>query len=131
MSADPNATVRRTKSPTSGKLQKELTDSERHKLGARNIGTMFSSLNTELNEIWEDFIAIDFYMLEVHRQIKAKTISRVVVPRLVSKPRMQAISAGDVYGIISRIREHTSGRHAFIDAISSFEQFMSMLVFKV
>ncbi|MCS3725541.1 hypothetical protein [Bradyrhizobium betae] len=131
MSADSNAPARKTKSATSGKLQSELTDAERQKLGARNIGVLFSSLNTELNEIWEDFIAIDFYLLEVHRQVKAKTLDCLVVPRLVSKPRKQAISASDVYGVLSRIREHTSGRHAFIDAISSFEQFMSTLVFKV
>ena len=53
MSADPNTSAKKAKSTTSGKLRNELTDAERQKLGAGNIGTLFSSLNTELNEIWE------------------------------------------------------------------------------
>ena len=89
MSANQSAPAKKSKSATSGKLQRELTDSERHTLGARNIGTMFTSLNTRLNEVWEDFVAIDFYLHEVHEQVKAKTLDRLVVPRLVSKTSTQ------------------------------------------
>jgi hypothetical protein len=132
MPADPTELpVAKRKSATAGKRQSELTDAEKLKLGAGNIGSLFSELNSELNEIWEDFIAVDYYLREVHGQIKAKTLDRLVIPRLVSRSGMMPISVDATYGIISRIRERTSPRHAFIDAISAFEQFMSALVFQV
>jgi hypothetical protein len=131
MSDGRSASAGKVKSLTSRKSQKELTEAERQGFGPRYIGALLANLNTELNEIWEDYVAINFYLLEVHRQIKSKTLGRVIVPRLVSKPRMQPLGASAIYGIISRIRATTSGRHAFIDAVGIFEQFMSMLVFKV
>jgi hypothetical protein len=115
----------------SNKRRSELTDAEIKKFGAPHIGTLFSNFNTELNEIWEDFKSLDFYLLEVHKLTKLGSIERVVVPRLVSKPPMEQLSASAVYGIISRITGKTAGRHAFVDAIGAFEHFISMLVFKV
>jgi hypothetical protein len=129
MSSSQNASDRQVKGRTSNKLQKELTEAEKQKFGAPHIAALFA--NTELNEIWEDYIALNFYLLEVHRQIKAKAVERVVISRLVNKPRMQQLGANAIYGIINRIRRKRSGLHAFIDAISLFEHFMSMLVFKV
>jgi hypothetical protein len=121
----------KTRKRTSNKRHSDLTDAEKRKFGAPHIGTLFSELNTELNEIWEDFKAINFYLLKVHELTKLNSIERVAVPRLVSKPRMEQLSPSAVYGIISRIKDKTAGRHAFIDAISAFEHFISMLVFKV
>jgi len=116
---------------TSSKRHSELTDDEKRKFGAPHIGVLFASFNSQLNEIWEDFKSLDYYLLEIHKLTKADSIERVVVPRLVSKPRMEKLSASAVYGIIDRIRGKAAGRHAFIDAIAAFEHFISMLVFKV
>lgn len=120
-----------TKRPIVKKRPGELSDAEKLQLGAPYIGSVFSSLNSELNEIWEDYVAIRFYLKEVHKQVKAGTIDRVIIPRLVSTPRMLPLGADAIYGILGRVREATSGRHAFIDAISAFEQFVSTLVFRV
>lgn len=116
---------------TSSKRHSELTDEEKRKFGAPHIGVLFASFNTQLNEIWEDFKSLDFYLFEVHKLTKAGSIERVTIQRLVSKPSMEKLSASAVYGIIDRIRGKAAGRHAFVDAIAAFEHFISMLVFKV
>jgi hypothetical protein len=113
------------------KRHSDLTDAEKKKFGAPHIGSLISKFNSELNEIWEDYKALDFYLLETHKQIKVGSMACVIIPRLVSKPRMERLSAAAIYGIISRVRDKTAGRHAFIDAIGLFEHFISMLVFKV
>jgi hypothetical protein len=123
--------TRKTTHRTSSKLHSELTPSEIQRFGASNIGNLFSNLNSGLNEVWEDYVTLNFYMREIPKQIKAGSLARVAIPRLVHEPRMEPLNHNAVYGIASRIRDKTSGRHAFIDAISLFEHFMSMLVFRV
>ncbi len=92
---------------------------------------MFSKVNEELNEIWEDYVALDLYLQEVHKGVKDRSLDCVVIPILTGKPRARKLAPNAVYGIVDRIRTKTAGRHAFIDAVSLFENFMSSLVSKV
>ena len=92
---------------------------------------MFRAFNFNLNEIWEDYISITFYMRKIHDGVKSGEIAPVSIPKLVLKPRLQPANRKVIYGIIHRISSKTSGVHAFIDAVSLFEHFMSNLVLRV
>src|SRR5260221_23785 len=116
---------------SSSKLRKDLSESEKLRFGAGNVGTLFSKLNTALNEVWEDYVALNFYLSETHKQLKQSKTSQLSIPRLVNNPRSEPLGRNAIFGIISRIRDKASGRHAFIDGVSLFENFMSKLVYHV
>lgn len=125
------ALSKRTSHRTSNKLYQELTQAEKQRFGAPNVGILFKKFNSDLNEIWEDYISINFYLPKIHDYIKSGAMEPVVIPKLVHNSRLSPSSRNTVYGILRRIGGKTSGVHAFIDAVSLFEHFISNLVFNV
>jgi hypothetical protein len=127
----PSVTKHKTTHRKPIKLRSELTQDEKQRFGAPNVVSLFRRFNSELNEIWEDYTSITFYMSTVHDGVKSGKIKAVSIPKLVHKPRVQPSSHNVVYGILNSIRTKTSGKHAFIDAVSLFEHYMSKLVLRV
>lgn len=113
------------------KLRSEMTDQERKQYGGPNISKLFRVFNSNLNEIWDDYISINFYLRKIHEGVKSGDVVPVSILKLVLKPRLQPADRKVIYGIIQRIGKKTSGIHAFIDAVTLFEHFMSKLVLTV
>jgi hypothetical protein len=113
------------------KLHRDMTEAERQQVGAARVGSLFRAFNSELNEVWEDYSAVAFYMPEVVRLIGVGPMPNLRMSRLVSRNHLKELSKNTTQGIASRIVYKTNGRHAFIDGVSLFEHFMSGLTLKV
>ncbi|MFC6387744.1 hypothetical protein [Methylorubrum zatmanii] len=117
--------------PRSSKLQRDLTQAEKEAFAAPNISGLFKNLNSGLNEIWEDYLTINYYLGEVHTGIKRGKLPRVTIDKLVHRDGAEPAAANTIYGILSRFKNKSLSRHAFIDGVSLFELFMSRLTFLV
>lgn len=113
------------------KLHRDLTEEELKKYGPVSVDALFKSYNRGVNEIWEDYIVLKFYLQKSHDLLKDKKVDRAIIPKLIASPRQDPQSTKVLYGVIDRILRKSSGYHAFIDAVSEFEYLMSALVTRV
>lgn len=98
--------------------------------GYKKIATRFKNFRKEMISIWEAFIAIDYYMDNIHQFIKDDKISTLELPHLASHLKKQ-LTKKDTFGVISHIVDKKNPRNALIDSISCFEHFISFVVYTV
>lgn len=112
-------------------LRNELTKSQIREFGAPLIGRMFKAFSKSINEIWEDYNTIEFYISEIHDRIKDDKIDTPTLEVLVSPYKSRALNKKTTFGILSRIKNTKNGSRAFVDAVGLFEQFIASLATKV
>ena len=98
--------------------------------GHEKIAIRFKNYKKEMISIWEAFIAIDYYMTNIHQLIKDDKISTLELPNLVINSKKQ-LTKNNTFGVISHIVNKKSPRNALIDSISCFEHFISFVVYTV
>jgi hypothetical protein len=91
----------------------------------------FKAFNKDINEIWEQYSFIDFYLDKIHSLIKSDQVDHLDLVLLTRPPYRRIINSKNCYGIISRIRRKTNGRRAFVDAVALFEGYISFLSYRV
>jgi hypothetical protein len=106
--------------PTHHRKRHELSRSEIEKYGPAVVGISFKHFSSAINEIWEDYSAVEFYFSEVHEAIKRGAIPTMALEILVHPSRSRKLSKSKIYGIISRIRRKSNGQKAFVNAIALF-----------
>jgi hypothetical protein len=117
--------------PVARKLRRDLSQTDLERFGASNIGTLFRKYYSDSNEIWEDYIAINFYLGRVHALLKDDVVDAIELPFVNQPTNAQTLSKNTIYGIINRITNRTNGLHAFIDSVILFEHLVQTLVFEV
>ena len=98
--------------------------------GYKKIATRFKNFRKEMVSIWEAFIAIDYYMDNIHQFIKDDKISTLELPNLPNNSKKQ-LTKKNTFGVISHIVDKKNPRNALIDSISCFEHFISFVVYTV
>jgi len=122
-----------TAAPTGGLKRKraDLSASEILSFGPSLIGISFKHFNSDINEIWEDYCAIDFYLHELHELIKSDGVPTLSLRTLTKPSRLKPQSKRRIYGIFSRIQTKANGQRAFVDAVGKFEDFFARLTYQV
>ena len=95
------------------KTRKDLSVQEVEQFGSPLIGRSFRQFNSDLNEIWEDYASVNFYLSEAREQIKVGAGKLVTVPSIHSAIKSEPLMPSVIYGIISRVTNKTNGKHAY------------------
>lgn len=93
------------------------------------IHTRFKAFNKEMNEIWESYNLIHFYLGYLHDLIKRGKVPPLSFERLTShKPDVRTLAISTSLGALSRFDQKTNSRRALLESVASFEHFLNHLV---
>ncbi len=97
----------------------------------KSISVGFKHFRRDIHSIWEDLVASELYLSEVHNLIKKNQIVLLKLPNLDDSQPDINFSKNRTFGVLHRIRTEKIYRNALIDSISCFENYLSFLVYTV
>lgn len=98
--------------------------------GISEVVKKFKSFSADIFETYEDFLFQEFYLPEIHKQLKKGTIP-ILNFESVYSGNVSPFKKDLVYGIISRQERKIIGRRALISAVASTENFLQDITFRV
>lgn len=91
---------------------------------------MFKAYRKQMRDIWESFNLIEYYMPKIHDQIKCNKIEPLTISSLLTSQSVQ-MSKEDTFGAISSIVIKGNYERTLLQANSTFEDYISNLVYSV
>jgi len=98
--------------------------------GISEIVNKYKAFCTEIFESYEDYIFQEFYLPELHQQLKKGTIPLLDFESVYSN-RKTPFKKNFVYGVISRQQTKIIGQRALLRAVSCTEDFLQKVTFRV
>lgn len=86
---------------------------------------LFKNYNKDMNDIWESFSLVDFYMPRIHAYLKKGKIASFQLINLAGKNKK--LKKDDTYGAISHLLRKANPRRALVDAVSQFEHYLGLM----
>lgn len=109
-------------------MNSQIRSEKSHAL--HNIYSAFKNYRQQLHHIWEDVTFVDHYADAIHNQLLHGELDDLRILSLLA-PQYHYPNAHRTMQILKRLRTTTNNRRAFIEATSTFEDFLSQLVFRV
>lgn len=98
--------------------------------GLSEISTKFKQYNSDLFEIWEDYLLLDFYLPSLHEGIKNKTLPTLPFDSLFTEKQVPFTNKF-LYGVIDRIKRKQVPERALLEAVSLTEIYLQAITFRV
>jgi len=98
---------------------------------AQTIHRRFKSFDKEMRDIWESYELIQYLSQTHHDLIKAaqkRTPGKHVFVRSTLYGDRKDVSAQDAYGALSHLERKLNPRHALVDAVSAFEEYVGSII---
>lgn len=93
----------------------------------KKIQISFKEYRKQIRHIWEDASFVEFYTGILHEMVRDGEVETLVVSSILSADRFRRKKESTL-GVIIRLQKVSNNRRAFLDAFSTFEDFLSHLI---
>jgi hypothetical protein len=88
--------------------------------------TKWKQYNSNLFEVWEDYLLLDFYLPHIHNGVKEESIPHLTFESLFSEKKVP-FTRKFVYGVIDRVKRKQISERAFLESIALTENYLQKL----
>jgi hypothetical protein len=98
--------------------------------GVAEISIKFKQYNSDLFEVWEDYLLLDFYLPHLHNNLKVGTVPDLPFDSLFST-NQTPFTKRFVYGVMDRIKKKQVPIRAFLEAVALTENYLQIMTYRL
>ena len=98
--------------------------------GVSEIVKRFKSYNSEINEVFEDYLFIEHYYPILHKKIKDGTIELMAFESAYTAHKAP-FKKDFIYGVISRMTRKSNPVRSFIEAVTLTENYLQSIIYRI
>lgn len=98
--------------------------------GIAEVVKKYKAYCADIFETYEDYLFQDFYLPEIHDQLKKQTIKLMDFETVYSSHK-EPFNKRFIYGVISRQQTKIIGKQALINAVAATEDFLQKVTYRV